>query len=291
MNQDSAIDRIIVSLASASDSADDRLVYFDIDEPITLHLREHIRTPHRHEYQQIMWIRSGTAEHLLDDEVVSIPSGTLIVIPKGHIHRFLPSADARGCFICFDDDFIPHSSYLLFNQFIAQATIPVPADEIPELESLLALIAGESRKADIYGRSVLRHLLRALIARIEELHLRSVRMEARDLSASQSVWERFNILIEQNYKNEHAVTYYARELGISPRKLGTIARLYTGRSTSEIIDNRIILEAKRLILFSRTPIKEIVFQLGFDDPSYFSKVFKRITGLSPNAYRLQQLSA
>lgn len=291
MTPDTTIDDIIISLASTSEQRHDRFVYFDIDAAVASHLREHVRTPHRHEYQQIMWLRSGSAEHLLDDEVVTIPAGRLIVIPSGHIHRFVPSVDARGCFICFDNEFLPNSSYILFNQFISQATIPAPAADIPALESLLALLAHESARADIYDRSVLRHLLRALIAKLEELHLRFVRMEARELSASQAIWERFNILIEQQFRSEHSVAYYARELGISPRRLGAVARLYTGRTTTEIIDHRIILEAKRLILFSSMSVKEIVFDLGFDDHSYFSKVFKKITGHPPTAYRSQQPAA
>ena len=259
--------------------------FFEIDTDRAVQLTRNLSQPHRHEYQEIIWIREGAAVHLLDGESAGIPAGSLLVIPKGRMHRFIPSPNLTGCVLRFNDEFLPDSSLLLFSQSIGLTDITLSAEDATLIESYFSLIGSESRQADCCQGATLRHLLRALLAKIEGLRLRLITMQPQALSHSQFLWERFNNLIEENFKSRHAVSYYSGALGCSPRKLNAVVRLFTGLTTAELIDRRLILEAKRLIIFSGLTIKEVAFELGFEEHSYFTKVFRKLTGQTPSAFK------
>ena len=268
-----------------SDAMSESFQFFEIDADRVLHLTRNVSQPHRHEYQEIIWIRQGAAVHLLDGESAGIAAGSLLVIPKGRMHRFIPSLNLTGCVVRFNDEFLPNSSLLLFSQFVGLIDIPVSAEDAILIESYFSLLGCESRQPGGFQGATLRHLLRALLAKIEGLRLRLIAMQPQALSHSQFLWERFNTLIEENFKTRHAVGFYSGELGCSPRKLNAVVRLFTGLTTAELIDKRLILEAKRLILFSSLTIKEVAFDLGFEEHSYFTKVFRKLTGQTPSAFK------
>lgn len=267
------------------DEIPDQFIYFELNEQLATTLNATINPPHRHSYQEIIWVRQGKAEHLLDGDVINYPAQTLLVVPKGRIHRFVPSYDCRGCAIRFREEFLPNQSNLLFSQFTGHTAFNLNDDQAAVAESYFSLLLSESSHTDPYNLQALRHLLAAFIAKLEELRLLGTRMVPHDFTRTLGTWNRLNTLIEQKFRSEHTVSYYATELGLSPRKLGEIVKLYTGRYVSDVIDDRLIAEAKRLILFSDLTIKEIAFELGFEEHSYFSKVFKKITGKTPSSFK------
>ncbi|NTU58977.1 MAG: helix-turn-helix domain-containing protein [Chlorobiaceae bacterium] len=268
------------------DEIDGQFLFIDLDEEIADYLNHNVSAPHRHAYYEIIWIRQGSASHLLDGELLDLPMNTVLVIPKGHIHRFAPTPDCRGSVIRFREEFLLNSSLLIFSQFAGHTALQLTVEQVSYMESYLELIHSESRRqSDPYNLQALRFLLAAFIARLEELRLLESRVMPQDFSRTQGIWNRFSTMIEQRFKTEHDVSYYASGLGVSPRRLGGIVRMYTGKHVSEIIDERLIIEAKRMILFSDSTIKEIAFSLGFEEHSYFSKVFKKLTGKSPVEFR------
>ena len=92
--------------------------------------------------------------------------------------------------------------------------------------------------------------------------------------------------VEENFRSWHKVSEYADRLGYSTRTLNRLARQYTGLSAKELIDERVVLEAKRQLRHADTSVAEIAEQLGFDDPSNFSSYFRRRTGTTPGAFRV-----
>lgn len=273
------------------DEMPDQFLFFELTAELAAALNTTIKPPHRHSYQEIIWVRQGTAEHLLDGDVINYPAQTLLVVPKGRIHRFSPSSDCRGCAIRFREEFLPNQSNLLFSQFTGHTAFHLNHDQASVVESYFSLLSSENSHTDPYNLQALRHLLAAFVAKLEELRLLDTRMVPHDFTRTLCTWNRLSSLIEQKFRSEHAVSYYAAELGLSPRKLGEIVKLYTGRYVSDVIDDRLIAEAKRLILFSDLTIKEIAFELGFEEHSYFSKVFKKLTGKSPSNFKPDSASA
>lgn len=105
----------------------------------------------------------------------------------------------------------------------------------------------------------------------------------------QELIRQFSFLVEVHFKNEHSVSFYASQLHKSPK---TISNYFSkhDRSPLQLVHDRIVLEAKRLLMYSDKSAKEIAYEIGFDDPSHLSRLFKKQTGTSPSSFRKQQLS-
>ncbi len=96
---------------------------------------------------------------------------------------------------------------------------------------------------------------------------------------------RFNLLVEANFKSEHSVGFYAQQLCKSPKTLSNLFAIFNQKTPSQVIQERIIAEAKRLLCYTDRSIKHITFELGFEDVSYFSNFFKKNSGISPSDFR------
>ena len=100
---------------------------------------------------------------------------------------------------------------------------------------------------------------------------------------------KYNFLVESHYKKEHQVSFYARELCKSPKTLSNLFALYNHKSPLQIIQERLVQEAKRLFFYTDKSAKEIAYELGFEDAGHFSKFFKRVSGQSVTEVRKQTL--
>lgn len=103
--------------------------------------------------------------------------------------------------------------------------------------------------------------------------------------------DRFVALFERDFRRRHRVEDYARELGLTPGHLNALCREHLGCSAGAALRRRITLEARRLLLYSDRPAASVAYHLSFDDPSYFSRFFRRETGLTPARFRAQFLAA
>lgn len=264
--------------------------FFDFDKNNAVVLSTEVKQPHRHDYQEIIWIRSGSAKHLLDAGWVEISPPMLIIVPRGRVHWHRPSDMVEGCASRFKDNFLPSTSSILFSQFLRLSHIIAPLEELPVIESLFSVIKEEYRNFNQHHCNTIKFVLQALIAKIEEFKWRALEKQHPSFTGKHKFWEEFNDLVERHFRSKHAVGFYARELGVSPRKMNELVRPILGKTATEVIDERRILEAKRLILFSGLSIKEIAFELGYEEHSYFTKVFKKITGCTPSEFKQQGVS-
>jgi AraC family transcriptional activator of pobA len=104
---------------------------------------------------------------------------------------------------------------------------------------------------------------------------------------SQQLLQRFNLLLEERFITLHKVNEYAELMNVSPNHLSETIKKVTGKTAGELIQDRLVLEAKRLLLHSAITAKEIAYYLNFNDPSYFSRFFKTNAGLAPEEFRRQ----
>lgn len=96
---------------------------------------------------------------------------------------------------------------------------------------------------------------------------------------------RFRELLEQNYRNHPPLDFYARKLGVTTARLNACCRIATGRSPLALINDRLLTEAKRNLLYSDMSVNEIGAALGYDDPAYFNRFFSRNAGMPPGRFR------
>jgi AraC-like DNA-binding protein len=154
-----------------------------------------------------------------------------------------------------------------------------------KLKLLFDIFKQELSTPDQIQRDMLLMLLKRLIIIITQL-ARSRYIPAEKLQEQRlDVFRRFNLLVEDNFRQQHTVNYYAGLLNKSPKTLSNIFLLYNQKTPLQVIQSRILLEAKRLLYYTTKSVKQITYEVGFEDPSYFCNFFKRHTAMSPNEFR------
>ena len=131
--------------------------------------------------------------------------------------------------------------------------------------------------------------LKILITHINRLKKINV-TKAAAVDLNFSIFQKYKVEVEHNFKTEHSVQAFARKLLTQSRTLNSLSKKYTGRTAGDIIADRIVLEAKRELYYNTKSIKEIGYELGFDDPAYFTRFFKRQIGVSPQEYKMIERS-
>ena len=251
--------------------------------------------PHRHNFQEILWVRSGQGKHAIDGNELTIQPTTFYLIAKGQVHQLITGIDLDGLVIRFTDAFLPnflseemgHYQTVLFNNVTINHTLPVPPEALANFEALLGLLLSEFGGGD--GRSnqeVLRHLLTVLLVKLGKVQQEVVRGAGTAVSPEAQLFHQFTLLLEENHSQTHAVADYAQMLNIAPRQLSDITRQLVGRTAKHLIEDRLILEARRLLTFTNLSVKEIAHRLGYKDPSHFSKIFKKNTHTTPQDYKI-----
>lgn len=166
-------------------------------------------------------------------------------------------------------------------------TIFVHMDETErhKVELLLDIFIDEFETADNIQKDMLQMLLKRLIILLTRQAKRQLIDSPLLTDANMDIIRNFNLLVEGYYRKEHGVQFYAGQLNKSPKTLANLFAMYNHKSPLAVIQQRIVLEAKRLLLYTDKSAKEIAFYLGFEDAAYFSNFFKKQAGQSPQDFR------
>lgn len=247
--------------------------------------------PHRHEFYHIVWIGAGSGDHIIDSVRYEVRPHTLFFMAPGQIHDFALSDDTVGHAISFSSEFF---SFKVQNRR-SQTDVPVydfdriasaiylSDAEAREMNQLLEAIRLEYEGEAVGYEDVVWSYLRVLL-------IRSARLcgsAEEEVNASRYVLlsRRFKSLLERHFSSLHDAADYARLLNVTERALNDATRQALGSTAAKLIRERVMLEAKRLLLHSEVNVAEIASQLAFDDPAYFSRCFRKHTGRSPVDFR------
>jgi AraC family transcriptional activator of pobA len=253
---------------------------------------EAAREPHRHDYHELIWIRSGRGQHLLDGRPFPVREQTITVIGRGQVHVFEVGEDLHGAVVRFRDEALAGGAgarrgapdWLLAGR--GGRTVAVPDGEAERLDALVDALAAEARRPpDEHSAELERHLLSAILLWVERWYdaSRTERREADD--ADVQLHRRFTRRLEQDFARHHDAAHYADALGVPAAALSRALGHVTGRATKDLITDRVMLEAARLLRFTDLTVGEIAHRTGFGDPLYFSRAFKRRHDEAPMAYR------
>ncbi|MEQ7799013.1 helix-turn-helix domain-containing protein [Pedobacter sp. ASV1-7] len=172
---------------------------------------------------------------------------------------------------------------LLFNNIYDQPFIVLNNEEFSEMHGLFDKLAAELRFRDSYSQAVVRAYLQLMLA------LSSKVKKAGSFSSDDEVLKhpirRFKTLLELHFKRERSPSFYAAQLGVAPNTFSKQCATYFVKSPSQLIHERVILEAKKLIHLTRKSMKEIAAELNFDDENYFSRYFKKHANVTPTKFR------
>ena len=248
--------------------------------------------PHRHTYFEILFIEKGQGYHEIDFQTFPIQGAGLHFLMPGQVHLLQFQSPCQGYIVAFSEDFFsfynPESPGLAHFPFFRpsqrQPVVPLEERERKYFRNLLENMAADfllsPTDPQLTGKNLGILLQKsAILAQKNEL----VRV-----STSYSVPElvlNFQEMADKQYREQHAVQYYAHQLDISPDYLSKSVKKYLGQSAGEYLLTKVLLEAKRLLVFTSMSSKEIAYTLHMEDPSYFGRIFKRKTGLTPSEYR------
>jgi AraC family transcriptional regulator, transcriptional activator of pobA len=244
---------------------------------------EPVREPHRHDYHELLWVRAGSGEHRLDGEPHAVRPGTVTLIGRGQVHVFERASGLHGAVVRFGDELLTGGTeWLLAGR--GGLTVEVPAGSVPALEATIAALAAEARRpADERTPALTHHLLAVLLLWVERWY-DDARIERPD-AADADLHRRFARLLEQDFARHHDAAHYADALAVPPAALSRALAEATGRTTKDLVLDRVMLEAARLLRYTERTVGEVAHATGYADPLYFSRAFKRRLGVSPAAYR------
>ncbi len=251
--------------------------------------------PHRHNYQEIILLKAGHGRHMIDGRVLDLAPQTVSLITKGQVHRFESGTDMVSWTLRFTDDFLPAAFFspswnyqaTLFNHLALNPVLTIPPAQWQSLEALLALMAAEyTQTGTLQRENALRYLLSLVLIQIERSYQELLHNRLHEGEAYQ-IYQRFVTLLEERFPQEHGVNYYADTLHLAPIRLARILQRILGKTTKQVITERIILEAKRYLHYTSLSLKEIAAALGYSDSFHLSKTFKQCCGLAPQEYRSQ----
>ncbi len=261
--------------------------------PISRTIQNHksITTPHRATFYHIFWIQQGSAGYLIDFEPVTLPEHSFLFVNKDRVKALISEHPHDGKILLFTDNFFARTdqdtawlhSNILFNDLLE--TSPLSVKDQPALQTLFNEIETELAHAnDEYQYEIVHSLLRTLLLKAERERKRSGYTEiAKDLYLAHTI--QFKDLLENRFATQKSVSQYAAALHLSEKKLTASTLRTLGKSPKNLIDERVMLEAKRLLVHTGFSVKEIGYELGFDDPAYFVKYFRKHTGKTPALFR------
>ena len=251
-----------------------------------------IRAPHRHDYHELLWLREGHGEQLVDGEAMAIAGGTVTVIARGQVHQFRHAAGLRGALLRITDAALAGGAQRIPAGWLLGGrggrTIAVPPGERDRFEAVLGALHAETRRPpDPYGPDLVRHLTSTVLLWLARWH-DAARVERPAVDAADvQLHRRFAALLEDDFARHHDVAHYADALAVPGAALSRALATLTGRTTKELIVERVMVEAMRLLRFSDLTVGEVAHRVGYGDPLYFSRAFKRFAGRAPQAYRAE----
>ncbi|WP_200974807.1 helix-turn-helix domain-containing protein [Echinicola sp. 20G] len=262
--------------------------------PLHQHLTDYSDILHRHDHYEFILCSAGLGKHSIDFKTLEIKPHRLYFVRKGQVH-IIEKFERDGWLILFGEE--------LFNRFLkihpkeALNGILNPFSSFPYIdleESLLRIfdllieqlkteLAKEKQDFDIILHYVSIALLYANRAQIVQHPSESLDITNRKLFGE------LKQLIEEKYKEQHLASYYAKALNSDIKKINRICRDAAGTTLFGLLQERLITECKIELYLSSKTIKEISYEMGFNDPAFFGRFFKRHTGYTPLQFRNKRI--
>lgn len=248
----------------------------------------YLNDPGRKDFFEIVWLKNEGPLHDTKNNDFDIKSDWIYLIPPYRVHQ-LNKAGKNGELLSFKREFLEEEDkeflldiFKIFNVQGEFSCLRLDKEAAADLGSIYQLLNNEYQKmADdlVIVKAILKVFLLKLIKVKEQ------EFTGHDIHQKR-VYE-FLMLLESNYLQVRNTDFYAGKLGISSKRLNQILKDKLDKTGMELIHDRIILEAKRMIIHSEQTIKEIAYELGFSDRPYFSRFFKKQTGQTPDEFQKQ----
>ena len=252
-----------------------------------------VKYPHRHDFFEVLYLLKGSGFHVIDTNKYEIKPPCVFFMSPGQAHKLELSNDIEGFIFIFTADFylLNRSNQNTLIEFpffytIHQDNPPLLLEnenDIRFLESLFRQGISEISDAVESNNEMLRSILDLILTTCAARY--QVTENLLNKGKGQILVKRFFHLVEENHQKNLSMSDYSGMIGITPNHLTQTVKSLTGKTSSQIIKAKQLLEIKRLLVHTNLSISEIANQLNFEDQSYFTKFFKRETGFTPVQFR------
>ncbi|WP_416426693.1 helix-turn-helix domain-containing protein [Pseudomonas sp. App30] len=244
--------------------------------------------PHRHaDLCQLLYVHAGQAEIEVEGQRRLIAESTLQVVPPLFVHGFRFSEDIDGHVITLAAPLVSELKTLLGaagEVLMAPATFAAGADR-DYLNTLVSAVQREYAE-DHPGRDLALHsLINMIVVWVSRQMIQRSRA-GQTVERGREYFNGFTRLVETRFRQQPSVEALAHAAGLSVAHLNNVCRELAGQSALQIIHQRLLLEAKRNLIYTSMTVSQVSDSLGFADPAYFSRFFRRLAGVSPRAFRL-----
>jgi AraC family transcriptional activator of pobA len=257
--------------------------------PVRSRLHDWEIKPHRHgDLVQLLYVQGGSAELEVEGVVSHVQQPALQVVPALSVHGFRFSRDVQGHVLSLALPLVEQLGAVLDSPPLARAACYPAAEQRRYLDALFDSIAEEYSTQQPGRELMLQSLISALLVWVGRRSQALAHAETQGQDRGREHLQRFTRLLESHFREHRPIEQYASELGISAAHLNALCRRLAGQSALQLINQRLLLEAKRCLVYTAMTINQVSDSLGFSEPAYFSRFFKRGSGLSPKAFRLQR---
>lgn len=245
----------------------------------------------------VLWIQQGVGSYNAALSNSTFAVQTLLFFAANQPFRlsFEVGTEVRGVALHFGADFYCLEKHqaetacpgMLFNVLSEPVAVRLGNEEEAIFSSIVTMLRSEIQQPARAQREMLASCLKILLIRASRLHLKQSESDSPPALPGRvpAVLQELEQLIERHYHQKHTPSEYADLLNLTPKALGKLTRTYWQRTLTELIQGRIVVEAKRKLYLTNKSVKEIAFALGFSDQYYFSRFFKRATRFAPQQYR------
>jgi len=248
--------------------------------------RASLPQPHKHDFYMLLVVTAGSGTHTIDFSPYPVTPGSVYFLAPGQPHDWELHPDTKGFQLMFGRDFLTGDT-LQWPFFSFSANPHLHLEEAPfnavvrELESILE----EYALADYLTVRIITYRLLSLLTMLERRYDEA--HPTTNQPPVQRLVKQFLAMLEKSYRENATVEHYAAQLHVTPQYLNIVCRKETGITAGNLIRRRLLLEARRLLSLTTQDVKEIAYELGFSDTSYFSRFFRRYTGQTPLEFRQQ----
>jgi len=239
---------------------------------------------------QVVWIARGEAEVVLDGPRHSVDGPAAVVVPPGVVHGFRFAPETDGLVLTLSPRFLVEGELQAAGEafrelFAAPGTVRFDsAESAARLDALLRALAAEFAAPGATETPVVGWLARSVVWRLAQVAQDRAQGEEREYR-HHALFTRFLLLVESHFLEHWTLERYASRLGLSTARLNRLVRAEAGRSALDVVHERLTREACRRLVYIVAPAASLAADLGFEDPAYFSRFFKRRTGMTPLQWR------
>jgi len=257
-------------------------------EKLSVHLQEHefVSKPHKHDFYLMLYIQQGGGEHIIDFHSYPITKGVFFLMTPGQIHSWNMDANTEGYIIFFTKSIyqmqLSELGVMEFPFFHSLNANPLVKPSDKSIEPIITDLFEEFKRTNDVDKRILRTALDLVLLKLARCYTSSL---PTSFHVEEIKLRKLESLIEKNFLKLKQPSDYADLMHLSPSYLNTLCKQNLNKTLSELIQERVLLEAKRLLAYTDFSVKEIADRLNFSTASYLIRYFKKHTGTTPDDFK------